>query len=488
MPRVDLLQTNFSAGELSPRLYGRPDLAKYNDAVKRARDVVLLQHGGARGRPGTDYLGEVKTSANATRLIPFVFSRDDAYIVEAGNLYFRFWKLGAQITGPYEIASPYTSAQIFDVDFTQGADTMFMVHPDVAPQRLQRFQDTRWVIAEAPFDPSPFDEIGHRFGTTATLSAATVGSGRTITAAVGVFLASDVGRRITCQGGRMLVTGYTSATVLTGTIETAFASTALGENDWPLLGSPQTACTPSAKDPVGASITLTLAADGWRATDVGRFVQINGGLCKITGFTSATIVDARVEAVLAATVAAPADSWTLEGAVWNQFDGYPSTVTLHEQRLVFGCSEAHPQTIWGSRSGLFLDFTKGTLDDDAYSFELGTDEVNPIQFLSSGRDLMALTYGGEWTLTGGVEKPITPTNVRARPQAKVGAAAVRPEQVGDDLYYVQRGVSVLRTLGYQVELGGYESARRPARCRNTWRAAASAPSRISRAPSACCGS
>ena len=77
-------------------------------------------------------------------------------------------------------------------------------------------------------------------------------------------------------------------------------------------------------------------------------------------------------------------------------------------------STKYPQRVWGSRSGLYLDFTRGVEDDDSYAFDLASDELNPIQYLSSNRDLMVLTYGGEWVVLGGIEKPITPTNVRAK--------------------------------------------------------------------------
>lgn len=460
MPRVDLLQTNFSGGELSPRLHGRPDLQKYNDAVKRARDVVVLQYGGARGRPGTDYLGEVKDSSKATRLIPFVYSQTDAYVIEAGDGYMRFWKGGELVESggsSYEITTPYTTANVFDVDFSQGADTMFLALQAAFPRRLQRFSDTRWVLDSVPFDPAPFDEIGTRPAAALTLGSAAAGA-TTATAGSAAFLAADVGRTITFNGGVAEITGYTSTTVVDVTVTVPFASTSIASGAWVLTGSPQTTCTAAAKDPVGASTTLTLAAAGWRSDDVGKFVGINGGLCEITGYTSTTVVDATIKAALTSTTAAEASAWTLESAVWNDADGYPRAVTLHEQRAVWAGTAKKPQTIWGSRSGLFFDFTKGTLDDDSYSFELNSDEINPIQHLSSNRDLVALTYGGEWTLSGGIEKPITPTNVRAKPQAKAGAASVRPEQVDDDLYYIQRGLSALRTLGYAVEIGGYQSS------------------------------
>ena len=459
MPRIDVLTTNFSAGEWSPRLYGRPDLAKYADACKQARDVVLLQSGGARGRPGPDYLGEVKDSSKATRLIPFVFSVDDAYILELGDTYMRVWRDGALVAGPYEIATPYATTDLFELDFTQGADTMLLAIASKPIYRLRRFANNRWSMDVAPIDPYPFDEIGRRQATAITLGSAAVGA-TTATAAGAAFLAADVGRKITYQGGIAVITGFTSSTVVDVNITTAFGSTALPASGWVLTMSPQTICTPTtaADDlPVGASVTLTLTADGWRSDDVGRFVTINGGLVRLDTYTSATVMDGTILTKLTGDAASAVDAWALESAVWNEQDGYPRTVTLHQQRLVMGGSPTKPQTIWGSKAGLYFDFTKGVLDDESYSFEIASDEINPIRYLSSNRDLIALTYRGEWTLNGGIEKPISPTNIRAVPQATVGCSDTRPEQIDDDLYYVQRGVSALRTVLWSLQMGGYQS-------------------------------
>jgi len=455
LPRVDHLSTNFSGGELSPRLYGRSDLQKYNDAVKRARDVVLMQHGGATRRPGTDWLGEVKDSSKATRVIPFVYSRTDSFVVEMGDNYLRFWKDGALLGGPYEVVTTYGSSVIFDIDYAQGADTMFLAHPSFAPRRLRRFSDTRWVFDTTPLDPGPFDEIGMRHASVITLGAVT--GSTTATSAASLWLAADVGRVLTYQGGAATISAYTSAAVVDVTIATDFGTTTLPSNGWLLSGSPKTALTPGAANPVGTSTTLVLGADGWRTADIGKHVVINGGLMRITAVADAINATGVILAELTSATAAPSDAWSLEDAVWNAVDGYPSTVTLHEQRLVSASTSRFPQRVWGSRPGLVLDFTKGALDDDGYSHELATDEINPILFLSSFRDLAALTYAGEWTLLGGVEKPITPTNVRARQHSKAGAQPVRPEQVDDDLYYAQRGGKVLRALGYRIDLAGYVS-------------------------------
>lgn len=459
MARVDLLTTNFTGGEISPKLYGRPDLAKYGDSLKEARDAVVMQHGGIRARPGTDHLGEVKDVSKAHRFVPFIRDQVTACVLEFGDLTLRFWRNGALIEAspgvPYEIATPYTVVQVATLDYSQGSDTMLIASGSHALRRLRRFSDARWVLDLAPNDPEPFDEIGARFSSTVTLGALT--GATTATASASTWLASDVGRTISHNGGEALISGYTSATVVSVTVTGAFNSVTLPGNQWVLEGSPQTVCTPTDKEPVGKVTTLTLAANGWRAEDVGKWVTLNGGLLKITAFSSATSVSARIETVLTSTVGAELNSWTLEASVWNEFDGYPATVTFHEQRTVAGATTKYPQTIWGSKSGLFFDFTKGTADDASYSYELSSDEVNPIAFLSSNRDLMALTYGGEWTISGGVEKPITPTSVRARLQNRGGSDAVRPEQVGDDLFYAQRGSAVLRSIGYRIELNGYAS-------------------------------
>ena len=458
MARTDVLSTNFSGGELSPRLYGRPDLAKYADSVKRARDVVIMQHGGATGRPGTDYLGEVKESSKFTRLIPFVYSADDAYVLEFGDTYMRVWKDGALVGGgsPYEITTPYATSTLESLDYTQGADTMFLALQTIAPYRLRRFADNNWAMDAAPLDPAPFAELGRMPAVTLTLSSAAVGS-ITATAGSSFFIEADVGRRITRFGGIAEITAYTSGTQVSATTTAAFSSASIASGAWRLLDSPKATCTPSTDVPVGATCTLVLDINGWRPDDVGSFVRLNGGIVKIESYADPLNVTGVIVSELRDAIAAPPDAWSLETSVWNATNGYPRTLTLHQQRLVAAGSAAYPQTIWGSKPGIYMDFTKGSLDDDSYSFELGSDEINPIRFLSSNRDLLALTYGGEWTLNGGIEKPITPTNIRAVPQAKVGCAAVRPEQIDDDLYYVQRGVSAVRTMGWNLQLGGYQS-------------------------------
>ena len=92
MARVAVQLTNFTGGELSPRLDGRNDLAKYSSGCKTLQNMIVYPHGSAARRPGTNFVAEVKTSSAFTRLIPFEFSTTQTYILEFGNEYIRYYK------------------------------------------------------------------------------------------------------------------------------------------------------------------------------------------------------------------------------------------------------------------------------------------------------------------------------------------------------------------------------------------------------------
>jgi len=92
-----VLKESFNAGEFTPRLYSRYELQKYKNGCKTLTNFLPLAQGPITRRPGFEYIAEVKDSEQGVRLIPFEFSATDSYIIEAGNLYFRFYRNGGQI-------------------------------------------------------------------------------------------------------------------------------------------------------------------------------------------------------------------------------------------------------------------------------------------------------------------------------------------------------------------------------------------------------
>lgn len=373
MSRAKILQTNFTAGELSPKLRGRVDIARYQNGAKRVRDSVPQVYGGVRRRDGSLYVNEVKTSSKKTRLIPFIFNEDTAYMLEFGDLYMRVYKNGARVAG-YELVTPFTEAMLIDLDYTQGADTMFVFHETLEIRRLKRLADNNWTI-DAPITSIPFEEPGTY---------------------------------------------------------------------------PVASMTASAKDPVGGAVTMTASAGVFVAGNVGSSIKINGGIVKLTAFTSTTIMTGIIKQELTSVVAAPADAWSLHAPAWSAARGYPRTGTLFEQRLVVGGSPFFPQTLWGSITAAYLDFTQGTLDDDGFSFTIASDQINPIQYLASSRTLVAFTSGGEFTIGGGLEKPLAPTNAQIRQRSNYGCARVRPVRIRDAEIFIQRAGRKVRAFAYNV--------------------------------------
>lgn len=373
MSRAKVLQTNFTAGELSPKLYGRVDIARYQNGAKKVRDSLPQIYGGVRRRPGSLFVDEVKTSAKATRLIPFVFNESTAYMLEFGDLYMRVYKNGARIPA-YELVTPYPESVLFELDYTQGADTMFLFHETAAIRRLQRLADNNWTL-DAPITNLPFEEPG-------TYPAATL--------------------------------------------------------------------TPSVAGPVGQGVTLTASGGVFVPGNVGSSIKINGGIVKLYSYTSATVVDGEITQALTSTVACPPNAWSIHAPAWSASRGYPRTGTLFEQRLIVAGSPHFPQTIWGSITAGYLDFTPGVADDDGFSFTIASDQVSPIQYMASNRTLVAFTSGGEFTITGGLEKPLAPTNAQIRQRSNYGCSRVRPVRIRETELFIQRAGRKVRSFAYNV--------------------------------------
>lgn len=550
MPTI--VQTNFTAGEVSPRVLGRVDVERYKNGVEAMTNMLPLIHGGAKSLPMLRYAGEAKYSDRVCRIIRFEFSKTEAAMLEFGHQYIRFWNQdGSQVevaSVPYELAAVYDESELFEIEYIGGADTILLFHQSHPVKRLRRFSTTHWVLDDAPFSPQPFYEQGLKPAQSLTLSAATVGSGRTFTAGGASFLEADVGRYMTAQGGVALITGYTSTTIVTCTIQTAFITTSFASGAWTITGTPQAVCTPSKNGLVGEEVTLDLttgtlyedpltldgatfdgaatppeidfstltshgysggdtvrvsacepieyngvyelvsasgddfavnyspnpgaisvlgfvqkitatsSTNGWRSGDVGSFVQINGGLIEITAYSSGSQVTGIIRKAMTSDVGAQAGSWTLNQAIWNDANGYPSTGAFFQQRLIVGGCPAFPHTVAGSVIGEYYNFQLGLNDDDAFLYDIDSTEFDPILHIAKSKNqLIVLTSGNEFTLTGGIESPMTPTNVQVDNPSDYGANDVRPLRVGNELVFVNRTGKKVRAMGYRFESDSFAS-------------------------------
>ena len=159
MPRATELQYAFNAGEWSPSCAGRIDLQKRRLALASAQNFVPMLQGALTRRPGTWFVEPAKTNSANVRLVPFIFSVQQAYLLEFGPSYIRFFTNQGQLLSggnPYEVATTYAADEIADLKFTQSADVLYICHPAHKPAKLQRLGATNWSLVDIDFQDGPY--------------------------------------------------------------------------------------------------------------------------------------------------------------------------------------------------------------------------------------------------------------------------------------------------------------------------------------------
>lgn len=463
--------SNFTAGELSPRLDGRTELSKYFNGCKTLQNFLVVPQGGATRRPGTEFIAEVKTSSVSGRLIPFEFNVEQAYVLEFGNLYFRIFKDGGQVVDgsniPIEVVTPYATADLAGLKFAQSADVMYIVHPDYSPRQITRTGHDAWTITEVDFRRGPMLDP-QLDGTTLTANGRT--GSVTITASADTFVSTDVGRLVKLHDGFAEITAYSSATSVTATVkENADRRTELMPS--------YTATTISFHegDPSATGLEHNDRIQDTGANFIHEGFKV-GMHVTITGSTSNNVSNALIVSITDDTILfapsvdlldeAAGDTVTIAGdleaddefslGAFSDTTGYPACVAFFEQRLVFANTLENPQTIFFSVAGDFSNFTAGTDDDDALTYTIGSNQVNVIRYLTSSRALLVGTSGGEFVVrAGSIDAPISPTNTQIKRQASYGSADIQPITVSNVALFVQRAKRKIRELVYNFDTDSY---------------------------------
>ena len=303
------LINNFNGGEITPRLDSRTDLQKYYTGCIIMENMIPLPEGGAKSRPGTYFVVSAKYSSKKALVIPFQFSSSQAYCLELGNLYARFYKNSAQIVVTrsawltatyytlgslvsqsgscyrcivahtsgtfatdlaslyweacasddyaYEIPTPYLETELFQLQMEGSADTAYIAHGNHAPMKLVRSSHASWTLSDVVFDPPP--TVDSELYPAATLTpAAVTGLGVLFTASVASFINGDLDRQIIAGAGRGTIVQVISSTLVKVDITDSFANTsAIASGSWRISGQLAGTITPSKESPEGATLTLT---------------------------------------------------------------------------------------------------------------------------------------------------------------------------------------------------------------------------------------
>lgn len=453
------LVQKLNVGELTPDLRGFIGFEKYASGCRALQNMIPLVQGPATRRIGTRFVAEVKDSTKRTALLGFEFNEEQAYVIEVGDQYFRFFKDKGRITTtgsgviPYEISHPYAQANLFTDDgrhrlhTTQSADVMFQVHQLYAPYKLTRTAHNVWTHTKIVFVDGPYlDE--NVTTTTMTPSAAGAGS-RTITASAvtGInanagFATTDVGRLI--RYGHRVTPWNSSAAYAVGDIVG-------GQGVSRVYQAIAAGTSAAAGGPTGTTDAIADGTVTWKYIGEGGIWWTYG---LITAWTSTTVVTANMQRDAISSGATT--MWQL--GEWGDGPGWPNALGFHGGRLYYGGSTSYPQRFDASKIGDFDTFKPGVLDDDPLAFTMDSNTVNAIRWFASQKDLLIGTSGGEARLgPAQTTAPVSPLNVDVRFQTKHGSEDVRPVEGANAVLFIQRAGRALREMAFTIEADGYRA-------------------------------
>ena len=486
-----MLKPSFAAGELSPAMYGRTDIAKYDVGAAKLENFIVLRYGGVQNRAGTKYLATTAGNKKAV-LLPFRYNVEQNFIIEITAGKIRFYTQGALVTkdgAPYEITNNYSEDELDTIKYTQSADVMFLVQPNHPPATLTRYANDNWTFERMDITGGPFADSELTAESTTTITASATTGEVTLTASADIFTADMVDDLIalthfvdsdykkgtpSANGTNLIVSVLPHSSVYVESFGFWDGNFTLEKYDrltgqWVKIRSQSGNRSQNynlTEENDSDEITQYRVTSTEFNTDVwsGENEQQRGyitiqafgndytGHVLITGYTSATQVTGTVKKQLASTEATK----DYQFASWSQKNGFPTCAGFFEDRLVFAGSKAEPQTFWASKTGDYYNFGTSipALDNDAITATLNGGQMNGIKAIIAFGEMILLTAGGEYKVTGN-GKPITGENVLSQAQEYRGISDVLPVTVGSRIVYLQQQGNLIRDLAYSYDVDKY---------------------------------
>tara|TARA_Y100001938_G_scaffold5839_1_gene7297 strand:+ start:524 stop:3277 length:2754 start_codon:yes stop_codon:yes gene_type:complete len=440
------------------------------------------------------------------------------------------------ISQRFEVTTTYTASQVNDIAFTQSADVLFLVHPDHVPARLERNATNSWALTNllpsvisgtytrpaTVLTDGPFKAM-NTTDTTLTVALAansnfttSFSDGSLSLEEVGTVSPSnvDVATNAFTLANHPLVNGMKvqfssipsgfastptlSATtdyfVVSATQNTFKLATSAGGTPVDITAAPTSADLTVNKSFVDKDVYIKVTASattginddtGFQTTDVGRYIRLNTeiapqikhGYGEIVERTSTTVVLVQLKTAIAGVGATT--EWQLGS--FSGTTGYPRTVQLYQQRLVFAGTAEESQTIFLSKTADFFNFSateplgqqtgqrdssgrsivgEQIFEDAAISLTISSDTVDQIEWVSEDQRLTIGTSGGIYQLYGSSDDlTLTPFNFSI---TKVSAWAcdptALPAKIGNNLLYVQNNGRKLRELAFDKLQDQYSAA------------------------------
>lgn len=444
-----LFQRSFAGGELSPSVYARADLVKYVQGLRSCLNFIVLRQGGVANRAGFRFVAPTKQQTQPLMLMPyFAAEPEDSVLIEVGTSYMRFYQDGAllRVAGidPWDIGTAYEQGDLVE-------DGGVFYYAKQATTGDDPPNTTFWHALT-----DDIYEIPHTFGAE-LFNFSQSGEVITLTSHVSppmelifIGLTQWVLRQVVTEPGieapdNLVFTAGTAGAVTrryrvtaasASTYEESLASgTITGTSAGPTEAAPDVIDW----DPVTGAIEYYVYKDK----------EGNGVFGYIGTATTNQFKDTNFNPDYLST---PPQAVTL----FDALNEYPAYAGYYQQRRFFANTLNDPQVIHGSRTGLHSNFNVSTpiQDDDAVTLRIAGKHYHAVKSLIGMKHLIAMTAGGEWTISGGESGVITPSSIHADQDTYAGVAAVPPVEVGNSIVYVQSRKSIVRAVSFQQEVEG----------------------------------
>lgn len=481
---VHPLIRSFAGGEITPEMFGRLDLDKFQTGIARAKNMRILPHGPVQNRAGLKYVLEVKDSTKAVRVIPFAYSADQTMMLEFGDQYVRFHtqgltllETGLTITG---ISQGNPGVLTYTGTDPANGDWMYLSGIVGMTELNSRFVKVASVNAGANTFSLTDIHGGANINTTGFAAYTSGGTAARVYEIASPFVEADLFALHFTQSADVLTITHPSYAPRelrrSGATSWAFTAAAFG----PAIATPAAPTlladvsggTPNPVDhfykttavsssnfeeslaSASASVSNDLAVAGnsnavTPAAVAGAvryyiYKRANGGIYGYIGQSDGTsFLDENIVPDMSQTP--PGSNLPFAGA-----DDYPSTVTYIEQRRCFAGTNNRPQNIWLTRSATEGNLTQSVpvRDNDAIILRIAASQQNRIRHVIGLGDLIALTAGGEFRLYAAGTDVLTPASTTPKPQSYVGASNVQPVVAENAILYEQAAGGHMREFAY----------------------------------------
>lgn len=409
-------QAAFNGGEISPSLYNRVNIDRYQSSVKLAKNMFIRAHGGAEKRPGSYYVCPQKYNDKPSRLKRFQFSETQGYCLEFSEKMMRVLSKGGVVIKDdgteFELATPYTIDDVWQMKFEQSADVIFITHPVHCPAMLKRYGHADWRLEDMVFVPKT-------------------------TAPQGIeFYAANIGAPIEFQ---YKITAIHEKT---------------GEESLPVMVAGQ------ANKELSATNTIRLR---WEAVEGCKKYNIYRRSQGMFGWIS-TVIDDRAkdstEKLELTDNNIKPDFDATPPLERNPFKGagdYPSCAGIFEQRMAMGATLNDFELVEMSKAGAYNNFTMSNpiVDDDALSIRAAGSKVNTIYYFLPLNELLVMTLNGIWKIEHGSDSNIiSGKSSRFKKQNNYPCDNMEPQIIGNTALFFSD--NHIRTLGYMLESDGYD--------------------------------